>query len=89
MFEPGTQIAYIPTHAAGKLNHPDTELGFVMLLSSDPTAVFCRYWRKNHIGQLRTVANSELTPVDRLVKYNSVPQRIVERTIKMILENAK
>jgi hypothetical protein len=76
----GTQIAYIPTHANGDINHPDVEFGFVTSSAGDNC--FCRYWRKNHIGEMRTTANSERTPVYLLVKHTSVPQSIVDKWIK-------
>jgi hypothetical protein len=91
--ETGTQIAYVPTHANGDLSHPDVEFGFVMYRPSNyydnkcPYAIFCRYWRKGHPGELRTVANSELTPVDNMIKYESVPQSVVIETIARILQD--
>jgi len=72
----GTQIAYIPLHAEGDINHPDVEFGFVVSERGD--AHFCRYWRRGHPGELRTVANSELTPTDNLVEYKSVSQDVVD-----------
>ena len=79
----GTQIAYVPQHAEGDVNHPDVEFGFVM--REVPTAAhFCRYWRKGHLGELRTRANSELTPNEFLVEYTSVSGWIVDQTIAMI-----
>lgn len=74
--KPGTQIAYIPLHAEGDINHPDVEFGFVVSERGD--AHFCRYWRRGHLGELRTVANSELTPTDNLVEYKSVSQDVVD-----------
>ncbi len=73
--KPGTQIAYIPTHANGDINHPDVEFGFVT--SEQETAHFCRYWMKGNPGELRTKANSESTPNDSLVEHVSVPQKTV------------
>jgi len=74
--KPGTQIAYIPLHAEGDINHPDVEFGFVVSERGD--AHFCRYWRKGRLGELKTVANSELTPTDNLVEYKSVSQDVVD-----------
>jgi len=74
--KPGTQIAYIPLHAEGDINHPDVEFGFVVSERGD--AHFCRYWRRGHLGELRTVANSELTPTNNLVEYKSVSQDVVD-----------
>ena len=77
--KPGTQIAYIPLHANGDIAHPDVEFGFVVSQRKDH--FFCRYWRKGHLGELRTVANSELTPGDALIEYDSVSQDMVDRLI--------
>lgn len=82
MFEPGTQIAYIPTHADGDINHPDVEFGFVV--SSRENDSFCRYWRKGEPGKLRTMANSELTPNTLLVEHRSVDQVNVDAWISLI-----
>lgn len=82
---PGTQIAYIPTHARAKeaggdiLHHPDVQFGFVTSEQPTQQAHFCRYWRRDAIGKLRTTANSELTPNDCLIEVESVPQEHVER----------
>ena len=80
----GTQIAYVPEHAAGDLSHADVEFGFVMSERDD--SHFCRYWRKGHPGELRTVANSELTPTSMLREHRSVDQDVVEYTIIQIEE---
>jgi len=77
--KPGTQIAYIPLHAEGDINHPDVEFGFVVSERGD--AHFCRYWRRGHLGELRTVANSELTPTNNLVEYKSVSQDVVDNLV--------
>ena len=76
IFKPKDQIAYIPTHAEGDINHPDVELGFVTGRSGG--GVFCRYWSKYSPGLLRTTANSESTPEHLLVHHYSVKQRVVD-----------
>lgn len=83
-FSLGEQIAYVPIHANGDLNHPDVEFGFVVRQSGED-GYYCRYWRKGELGVLRTVANSELTSVDDLVSCWSVPQATVDAAIGMIL----
>jgi hypothetical protein len=77
----GDQIAYVPTHANGDINHPDVQFGFVTGFNSqgDP---FCRYWRKGQVGVLRTTANSECTPIDMIVDHQSVLQSKVDDFIK-------
>lgn len=83
--KPGDQIASIPDHAKGDLHHQDVEFGFVMQ-KPGRVGIFCRYWIKGQPGQLRTAANSELTPVAYLVKYQSVNQGVVDATMKRIQE---
>ncbi len=77
----GTQIIYIPTHAENNETHPDCETGFVTN-QTKPNAVFCRYWRND--GLLRTTSCSELTPLYAIVVKDSVPQHIIETTLKTI-----
>lgn len=89
--QPGTQIAYVPQHVMDSLgdnwtNHPDVEFGFVMAPTGSEDTLFCRYWRKGKPGELRTVANSEATPIASLVEYRSVLQDVVDATISSILE---
>lgn len=80
--KPGTQIISVPTHV-NNLEDPACEPGFV---TSGPTrdgAYFCRYWlKKDGKYELRTKANSELTPVHTLVVLETVPQMIVERAME-------
>jgi hypothetical protein len=82
-FQPGDQVAYIPHHAAGDIQHPDVEFGFVTS-PSQRGDYFCRYWRKGQPGTLRTVANSECTPVDCMVKHDSVDQSSVDRLLAVL-----
>ena len=62
----GDQIAYVPLHVDGDIDHPDVEFGFITGFNSDGDP-FCRYWKKGEIGTLRTTANSECTPKDMIV----------------------
>lgn len=78
-FNRGEQIAYIPLHADGDIEHPDVEFGFVTSQRGD--TVFCRYWRHDLLD-LRTKANSEGTPVEMLVRRTSVPSMRVESAIE-------
>lgn len=80
--KPGTQIAYIPPHADGDINHPDVEFGFVT--GQSRLGYFCRYWSKIYPVQLRTRANSELTPGHCLIEYISRPQLVVDRYLKLL-----
>jgi hypothetical protein len=90
--KPGTQIVYVPNHEmesykkSGIMNfdYPSgSQPGFVACKSMKDDAVFCRYWRVTHTQEvlkceLRTTANSELTPVRNLVAMDTVPQEIVD-----------
>lgn len=94
-FQRGDQIAYIPKHARlyfsgakgenwwWSLANVDVEFGFVTSQRGD--IVFCRYWHRWRApGELRTVANSEGTPADCLVRHRSVKQEIVEQALETI-----
>jgi hypothetical protein len=90
LFHRGQQIAYVPSHAQiprengfdWHTDHPDVEFGFVTSQRGD--TVFCRYWRHQQLGSLRTRANSEGTPANYLVPYDSVPDSIVRDSLKRI-----
>jgi len=56
-YEPGDQIAYVPQHANGDLDHKDVEFGFVTSVRED--TVFCRYFRSRDSNELRTLSCSE------------------------------
>ncbi len=72
----GTQILYIPEHAAGNEAHPDVQAGFVTSVRRQ--AAFCRYWKENLVD-LRTKSCSERTEFEDLVVKDSVPvQQVVD-----------
>jgi hypothetical protein len=76
----GAQIACIPRHANGNIKHKDVEYGFIT--SKTANGAFCRYWHKKpHHNVLRTTANSELTPWDCLVLYESHTKGEVSRLL--------
>lgn len=77
--EKGTQIAYIPTHAGGDIDHKDVEFGFVTSVKPELDIAYCRYWSKYSPGELRTKANSEGTPLNCLVEHIFVEQAVVDR----------
>ena len=78
-FKLGDQIAYIPLHAAGDIEHPDVEFGFVARLNKHTAeSFFCRYWVKGAPGRLRTVGGAELTPGDMMHKVYTVDQWIID-----------
>lgn len=72
----GTQIIYVPDHAEGDAEHPDCEQGFVTSVRGD--MAFCRYWSNAHEG-LRTLANSEATPIRNLVVRDTRPQHVIDQ----------
>ena len=79
-FYRGMQIAYIPTHCNGDITHPDVELGFVTSVRGE--YAFCRYWSKFSEGELRTKANSELTPKYLLVPFPLKPTAEIDTLLK-------
>lgn len=83
-FKPGDQIVYIPDHADDP-DHPDSEKGFVTSVTDK--CVFCRYWNKYNPGQLRTIANSEATPAQNLIKMNTQPQGYINQLLKGIMSD--
>lgn len=80
IMKPGTQIIYVPTHAGGDIHHPDCEAGFVAHETILPgNAIFCRYWANGSAPRrLRTLANSEATPIEYLVIRDTVPFQDIE-----------
>jgi hypothetical protein len=99
MFKLYEQIAYVPNHAVkgssrNMLSHPDIQFGFVMSIpkpnDNGTQDYFCRYWRKDELGELRTVANSERTSSNNIYRLSvnsrfRVPQEIVISTVMGIL----
>ena len=83
----GTQIIYVPDHAGDSITHPDCQPGFIASNTMLNGGIFCRYWKKGpgvswlSDLQLRTKANSELTPIDMLVVRDTVLQSDVEKAI--------
>lgn len=75
----GTQVLYIPEHAVD-LNDPVCEQGFVTHVPAPGTHVFVRYFHAD--GSLRTWANSELTPVNRLWEIVLRPQEEIASLLR-------
>lgn len=92
MIRKGSQVIYVPRHAAGDVNHPDCEKGFVTSLSPAGTVAFCRYFYNAkygaHCGQLRTTANSEATPIEMLVERNHRMQSDINDLLRLIEKGA-
>jgi len=84
MFEPGTQVAYIPEHALGDIKHEDVEFGFVTSQSAE--FVFCRFWKNGTNGILRTTANSEPVSPNLLRVYKSRRQAQVDQTLVRVIK---
>jgi hypothetical protein len=77
-----TQVAYIPTHAKGDINHKDVQFGFITSEIDSEHCYFVRYWRSRTDPELRTKADGERTPVYLLT-------RCVTRSRQKILDMAK
>ncbi len=82
----GTQIVYVPIHANGDVDHPDSQAGFITSLRPQFNLVFCRYWRKNDFGRLGTPANSEGIFINSVVIKDTVPQKLVDTKLAEILK---
>ena len=86
ILEPGTQVAYVPTHAKGDLSHPDADWGFVQEQRGD--TALCRFWsksrqHKHQIGDLRTKANAESASLSDLVRHPHCEQRIIDAYLRV------
>jgi len=79
IIQKGSQIAYVPNHAEGNLSHPDVEFGFVTSIRDN--IAFCRYWSKDSFEILRTKANSEATPLNRIVLHISTAQSNINKLL--------
>lgn len=93
-FEPKEQIVYVPNHAKGDIGHPGAEFGFVTTDAGEngvfcrywvrsSLAAYVKHIRDGSTGEipqpeLRTKANSELTPRENIVKYNVCDASIVD-----------
>ena len=96
----GQQIIYVPNHilesiasnpffAPGSLiidfaEQSACEKGFVTSMNKAKNAAFCRYWSKYPPYGLRTLGNSELTPIANLVIQDTVPQIAVVAALEQI-----
>lgn len=81
----GTQIVSVPLHAYGDVNHPDSQSGFVTSLSKNGQTAFCRYWKKDQPGVLRTLANSEGTYINSIAIEDTVKPSVVAKAIRQIM----
>lgn len=70
----GTQIAMVPSHAKGDLNHPDVQMGFVTALNEN--FAFCRYFLPKS-DALRTKSHSEGTAYECIVIHEHHLQSII------------
>jgi hypothetical protein len=84
-YESGDQIAYIPYHANGDINHGDVQFGFVTStreLRNGEIGVWCRYYYRD--GTRRTTSCSERCSPDQIVPHVSRPQEDVTAWLKDI-----
>jgi len=97
MYQIGQQIAYIPPHAKGDVNHPDTIFGFVYSLAFDTAEVFCRFWNKSifssydnfnglssYIKYLRTRNNSEKCKTEYIKQFDCFPQKYIDDLVSFL-----
>jgi recombinational DNA repair protein RecT len=77
-----TQIAYIPRHADGNINHPDVEYGFTTSVRLKDGTYYCRYWDKKYLNELRTKSNGERTSEEFIVEFVSRPKQEVDDAIE-------
>jgi hypothetical protein len=91
-FKPSDQVLYVPDHVkdqidpdnlAAALDIPDVEAGFVTGPAGEGS-YFCRYWRKDNPGELRTTANSEATSGRDLVAYQIMPWTKIRMVMKRL-----
>jgi hypothetical protein len=90
--KPGDQIAYVPEHAGGNLNHPDCEFGFVTSVREHEAGnvdIYCRYWSKYTPDKLRTLANSEAANARHIVLHHSKSQYLVQEMLEQVQRNQK
>lgn len=76
----GVQIAYVPQHAEGRIDHGDVEFGFIERAGTEGTWL-CRYWRDGEPGRL---PNAERTDEEDLRRHDSVPADVILRTLEEI-----
>lgn len=76
----GMQVIHVPSHAEGNIDH--CEQGFVT--SVCPGFAFCRYFHRHDPSQLRTVANSERTPVCALIMKETRPQEEIDELLEQL-----
>ena len=80
VYKIGQQIAYVPTHAQGDVNHPDVEFGFVT--SQKGARVWCRFYRNPSTTDLRTKLNSEPCSARDLKEHILHNSSIIERKLR-------
>lgn len=88
----GDQIVYVPGHLWDqplKFGYPNgAQPGFVTGLNSE-SDYFCRYWiikNGKPINELRTKANSKLTPSFFVKRMDTVPQEWVDDAIRILMD---
>lgn len=84
---PGVQVIYVPPHAGGRLDHPNSEEGFVTAAErvGSVDVAWCRFWSRIAPG-LRTRGVSEACAAGRLVVKKTRPQAVVKHWLKIIRE---
>lgn len=82
--ERGMQIAYVPMHAEGNIEHVDVEFGVVVRPHAHEASHYCLYWTQRSTPEqpeMRTKLNAELTPTWTLVKVSVVSEEHVRAAL--------
>jgi len=81
----GTQVAYIPTHAHGDIDHEAVEFGFVTKVDVAKQVAWVRYWKgdpsKTMHRVLRTTGNSERSRLSLLSVCEKISRRLIDREL--------
>ena len=85
-FKRGVQIVYVPSLVSSD-DVPECEEGFITSVGIG--GAFCRYWGKHDQSELRTRANSEMTPFENLIIEETHPQQIVDALLEEIEKEEK
>ena len=75
-FMVGDQIAYLPTHVEGEIEHSDVEFGFITTINERHRRAWCRFFFHG-TTELRTVSNSEVVGLESLLKYHHSEHRVI------------
>ena len=78
----GSQVAYIPHHAHGNIDHEDVEYGFVTSVKKLLGIAYVRYFWKQYPDQLRNTTNSEGTLISDLYPIDHRSQEVIDKLLE-------